>query len=73
MYAVGFLLLALVYALAQTIPPWLAALLVALATGTASAILVAAGRKRMKQIDPKPRKTIQSAKETIQWAKHPLK
>jgi protein-S-isoprenylcysteine O-methyltransferase Ste14 len=72
-YAAGFLLLTLVYALAETVPLWLAALLVALAAGATSAILVAAGRQRMKQIDPKPTKTIRSAKETLQWARHPLK
>jgi protein-S-isoprenylcysteine O-methyltransferase Ste14 len=72
-YAAGFLLLTAVYALSQAVPPWLAALLVALATGAVSALLVAAGRKRMQQIDPKPRKTIQIAKETVQWAKHPLR
>jgi protein-S-isoprenylcysteine O-methyltransferase Ste14 len=72
-YAAGFLLLTAVYALSQAVPPWLAALLVALATGTVSALLLAAGRKRMQQIDPKPRKTIQIAKETVQWAKHPLR
>jgi protein-S-isoprenylcysteine O-methyltransferase Ste14 len=72
-YAAGLLLLSGVYALAQVVPPWLAALLVALATGAVAALFIAAGRKRMQQIDPKPRKTIQSAKETVQWAKHQLK
>ena len=72
-YAAGFLVLTAVYALSQVVPPWLAALFVALATGAVSALFIAAGRKRMQQIDPKPRKTIQSAKETLQWAKHPLK
>jgi nitrate/nitrite transporter NarK len=70
LYAGGFLLLAIAYALSLVVPPWLAALLTALLAGMIAGIMVVIGRKQLKQVDPKPEKTIESVKENIAWAKH---
>lgn len=68
-YTVGFLLLTCIYALEIAVPPWLAALIVTVLAGTAAAILLNAGIKRMKQVSPRPRKTIHSIKENVEWVK----
>src|SRR6266568_2645066 len=66
-YSVGFLLLFCIYALATAIAAWAAALIVALAVGTAAAVLLRVGIKRMKQVSPTPQKTIESVKENVRW------
>ena len=73
LYAVGFLLLTIVYALENVLPAWLAGLIVAIALGAGAAILIGVGRTRLSQVEPKPDKTIQTMKENIEWAKHPTK
>ena len=67
-YAVGFLLLAIVYALATAIDVWLAALIVSAGATIGAAVLLSIGRKRLKQVRL-PEKTITSVKENVQWAK----
>lgn len=67
LYAGGFLLLAIVRLLDTQMATWLSALLVALATGILGFALFSAGRKRLKDIKPKPEKTIESVKENLQW------
>ena len=69
LYAAGFLLLAAVHALEQVVEPWLAALIVSVLAGTAAAILMRAGITRMKRVDPRPDRTIDTIKENIHWAK----
>jgi hypothetical protein len=39
----------------------------------AAAILVASGRNALKQVDPVPKKTVQTVKENVQWAKEQIK
>lgn len=73
LYGLGFLLLALVYALSIVMPPWLAALLVGVVLAIAAAILVAFGRNALKQVDPIPEKTVRTMKENVQWAKEQIK
>jgi uncharacterized membrane protein YqjE len=73
LYSIGFLLLALVYALSIVMRPWLAALLVGGGLAIAAAILVASGRNALKQVDPVPEKTVQTVKENVQWAKEQIK
>jgi uncharacterized membrane protein YqjE len=68
LYGGGFLLLALVYALAQTMQPWLAALLVGAFLAILSWIFVGLGLKKLRQV-PKLEKTTESLKENVQWAK----
>jgi apolipoprotein N-acyltransferase len=69
LYALGFMLLAVVYALGTLVAPWLSALIVGVAVGVIAAIFLQVGRTRMKQADLKPDKTIRSLQENVSWMK----
>lgn len=71
LYAFGFILLAIVYALEIVVAAWLAALIVGVAVAVVAAILISVGRKRLKQVRM-PGKTIVSVKENVQWAKNQI-
>jgi hypothetical protein len=73
LYALGFLLLAGVYALAMILEPWLAALIVGGVAAAVAAALVAVGKERIRQVHPKPEETISSIKENLQWARHKVR
>ena len=49
--------------------PWLAALLVGAMLGIAGWVMVQRGLKDLKQTDPTPRRTVETIKDDIQWAK----
>ena len=49
--------------------PWLAALLVGAVLGIAGWVMLQRGLKDLKRIDPTPRRTVETIKEDIQWAK----
>ena len=49
--------------------PWLAALLVGAVLGIAGWVMLQRGLKDLKQTDPTPRRTVETIKEDIQWAK----
>lgn len=67
----GFLVLlaAIVLGVAEFMPAWGAALLVATVFIVIGFILVQKGRKDLTQMDIKPEQTTESLKETAQWAK----
>jgi len=67
LYAGGFLLLAVVRLLDTQMATWLSALVVALVVAAIGGALLAAGRKRLKDVKAKPEKTIDSVKENLQW------
>ena len=69
LYALGFLLLTGLHALETVFAPWLAALIVASLVGGAAAISIHAGIDRMKRVDPRPSRTINTLRENIDWAK----
>jgi hypothetical protein len=69
LYAVGLLLLTVVYGLATVLTPWLSSLLVAVLVAIAAIVLIKSGSKRMKQVHVKPERTITSVKENVQWVK----
>lgn len=69
MYALGFLLLSAVYALAAVLPDWLGPLLVGLIVAVIATALIVIGRNRIKTVSPVPQKTIASVKEDAQWVK----
>ena len=71
-YAVGFLLLTVMYALEIALPQWLSALIVAMGVMIIAMLAVSMGRKRMKQVHV-PKKTIGTVKESVQWAKHQIR
>jgi uncharacterized membrane protein YqjE len=71
-YATGFLLLTIMYALEITLPPWLSALIVAVGVMIIAMAAVGIGRKRMKQVHM-PEKTIETVKENVEWAKQRIR
>lgn len=73
LYALGFILLAIVHALSIVVDPWLAALIVGFAVLLVSIALISAGRKRLKQVKVVPEKTIENVKENVQWAKSQIR
>jgi uncharacterized membrane protein YqjE len=69
MLALGALLLAAIYGLSTTMPPWAAALVVGLATAILGGLFASAGAKQLKQVTLPPPKTAATIQENVQWAK----
>jgi len=69
LYALGFLLLCVVYGLSLVVAPWLAALIVGLALATVSGVLLMSGKGAITKVEPAPDKTIDTMKENIEWIK----
>ncbi len=65
-----FASLAVMFLLDEVMPRWLAAALVALVYAGVAAALFSKGRQQMKTVDPKPRQTVETLKEDVQWAKN---
>ena len=72
LYAIAFLLLALMYALEILVTPWLAALIVAIAVGALAALFIALGRKRLRKVHG-PQKTVRTVKENVEWTKQQMR
>ena len=75
---VGFLALAsltacLILALAEAVPAWLAALIVAVALGAVAAVLGLRGRDKVQEATPPAPQTVETVKEDGQWAKNPTR
>jgi len=62
---------AVVFGLSNVIDPGWAALIVAVIWGIVGAVLYSTGRKRLKTVDPVPRRTAETIKEDAQWLKNP--
>jgi nitrate/nitrite transporter NarK len=69
--AVLFLSFAIVYSLGNVIGDGWAALLVAVVWGIIAAVLAASGRKKLKDVDPVPHRTVDTLKEDAKWLKNP--
>lgn len=69
--AVVLLSFALAFALGNVIDLGWAALIVAVIWGVIGAALYANGRKKLKTVDPMPRRTADTIKEDAQWLKNP--
>ena len=69
LYALGFILLSLVYGLASTLPLWLAALIVGVGVSVLAAVFLQIGRKKIKQASLKLDETIGSLEENVTWIK----
>lgn len=69
--AVVLLSFALVFALGNVMDLGWAALIVAVIWGIAGAVLFAGGRRKLKTVDPMPRRTVDTLKEDAQWLKNP--
>ncbi|MCP2243832.1 phage holin family protein [Lentzea aerocolonigenes] len=65
--------LALVFALGAIMPLGWAALIVAALWGIAGAVLYTSGRAKLRTVNPKPERTVETLKEDAEWAKHPTR
>jgi uncharacterized membrane protein YqjE len=73
LFAILFLLLMIVSALALIVPNWAAALIVAVALAVVAGVMLAGGVKSFQKLHPTPERTVESIKENIQWAKQQTK
>ena len=73
MFAIFFLLLTIVYALARVMPNWAAALIVAGVLGVVASMMLTAGMKGFKHVHPTPARTIETIQENVRWAKQQTK
>ncbi len=69
--AVVLLSFALVFGLANIMDAGWAALIVAVIWGVIGAVLYTTGRKKLKDVDPVPHRTVDTIKEDAQWLKNP--
>ena len=69
LYAVGFVLLAVVYALQTVVAPWLAATIVGVGIALFSGVLFLIGRSLAKKTNLRPEVTIRSFEENLTWLK----
>jgi len=69
-YALGFLLLALVYGLATLLASWwIGAIIVGGGLAVIALALLGIGRGRMRRVRPAPERTIRTVKENLDWDK----
>jgi uncharacterized membrane protein YqjE len=68
-YLGGLALTAFVILLLIDPKPWLAALIVGAVMGVVGWVMLQRGLKELKRTDPTPRRTVESIKDDIQWAK----
>jgi uncharacterized membrane protein YqjE len=67
-FAVGFILLAAMFALAIVLPAWLAALILGVLLLIGAAAAMSVGRNRLKAVHA-PELTMQTVKEDVEWMK----
>jgi uncharacterized membrane protein YqjE len=72
-FAILFLLLMIVHALALVMPSWAAALIVGAALAVVAGVTLPAGIRRFKLIHPTPERTVETIKENVEWAKQHTK
>ncbi|NUS63842.1 MAG: phage holin family protein [Saccharothrix sp.] len=65
--------LALAFGLATFMGLGWATLVVAVLWAIAGFVLFSAGRTRLRKVNPKPERTIETLKEDAEWARHPTK
>ncbi len=70
LYALGALTAAIIAAIAEALPVWAAALIVAAVYGAGAGILALRGKSRVQQATPPvPEQTVQSVKEDVRYTK----
>jgi Putative Actinobacterial Holin-X, holin superfamily III len=62
--------LTLAWVLATWLPTWAGFLIVAVAWGLATAVLLANGKRKADALDLAPHETVETVKEDVEWAKH---
>ena len=70
LYALGALTAAIIAGIAEALPVWASALIVAALYGAVAGILALRGRKKVQQATPPlPEETVQSVKEDVRYTK----
>jgi uncharacterized membrane protein YqjE len=69
LYALGFLLLTAMLAMATIMTMWMAALIIGGVLAVASMALIGAAKARLKYVNAVPERTMESIKENVQWTK----
>ena len=72
-FAMLFLLLTIVYALARVMPSWAAALIVGAGLAVAATAILAAATRGFKQMHRTPERTVETIKENVRWVKQHTK
>lgn len=67
------LVAAAIAGLANLMPLWAAAGVVALVLLCIAAVMFLAGRSKLKEVSPVPERTVETLKEDVEWAKHPTR
>jgi uncharacterized membrane protein YqjE len=67
------LLAAIIILLANVMPWWVAALVVAVLVGIIAAVLISKALAALKKTDVAPRQTVETLKEDAQWAKQQMR
>jgi MFS family permease len=71
LYALGALTAAIIAGIAEALPVWASALIVAALYGAIAGILALRGKKKVQQATPPlPEETVQSVKEDVRYTKH---
>lgn len=73
LYAMGFILLAIVYKLSTKMEAWMAALLVGAALTVIAVVTVVSATNRLKHAKAVPEKTVETMEENMTWAKKQMK
>jgi uncharacterized membrane protein YqjE len=73
LFAAGYILLALVYALALAMPAWAAAACVGIALALIASFMISGGLTKWRTVHPALDKTAENIKENVQWVKNQAK
>jgi hypothetical protein len=73
LFAVGFALWTIAYALELIWPIWAALLAIAAVLAISTAILVVTGKKRLARVHPTPERTLETIKDNVEWLKQSTK
>jgi uncharacterized membrane protein YqjE len=73
LFATGYILLAIVYALALAMPAWAAASSVGIVLALIASFMISGGLTKWKLVHPTLEKTAENVKENVQWLKNQAK
>lgn len=73
LYAMGFILLAIVYKLSTMMEAWIAALLVGGVLALIAIVTLIGATSKLKHVNAVPERTVETMKENMTWAKKQMK
>jgi cyanate permease len=73
LYAIGFILLAIVYKLSTMMEAWMAALLMGGVLALIAIIILFSATNKLKQVNAIAERTVETMKENMTWAKKQMK